>query len=390
MVHLLKVQQIPHMQPSQLSLHPLIELCTGSIEDVILAAELDVDRIELNSGMAVGGLTPPAGLVAAALRTFDGPIIAMVRPREAGFAYTNAEFTQMLNDCEFLLASGVEGIAIGFLKSDGSVDIERCIQLRRLFPTATLVFHKAFDATPDLAQASQQLIDSGFNRILTSGGRAVAIDGSRVIRELRNSFGADIEYIVGGGVRANNLESIIRETGCNQIHTAARTVIADPSTDNNSGLDFGNVCRNGVSGYGAADRAQLCEMMLIASKSSGHSDRKSRGGCQTSGCDGSLARGTTKSLPVIESCDHCSACCRQTPIPPFQPGEEEVWNVPIEWLIPVQMRIAADQQFEMLPCVWLDQNMNRCLHYDHRPQACRDFQINSDLCRLSRWDEGRI
>ncbi len=95
----------------------------------------------------------------------------------------------------------------------------------------------------------------------------------------------------------------------------------------------------------------------------------------------------THSLPVIESCDGCSACCRRTPIPPFQPGEEVARDIPPEWLIPVQTRIAADQQFDLLPCVWLDQRAQRCVHYDSRPQACRDFQINSDLCHLSRWDE---
>jgi Fe-S-cluster containining protein len=95
----------------------------------------------------------------------------------------------------------------------------------------------------------------------------------------------------------------------------------------------------------------------------------------------------TQSLPVIESCDGCSACCRRTPIPPFQPGEEVARDIPLEWLTPVQARIAADQQFDLLPCVWLDQLTHRCVHYDARPQACRDFQINSDLCRLSRWDE---
>jgi Fe-S-cluster containining protein len=97
----------------------------------------------------------------------------------------------------------------------------------------------------------------------------------------------------------------------------------------------------------------------------------------------------THVLPIIESCDDCSACCRQTPIPPFLPGEEEQWNVPTEWLMPVQQRIDADLQFEVLPCVWLDIDSNRCRHYEHRPQACRDFQINSDLCRLSRWDQDR-
>ena len=257
MVRLSKVQQIPHMQPpqypsSQRSSSLLIELCAGSIEDVILAAELQIDRIELNSGMAVGGLTPPAGLVAAARRTFRGPITAMVRPREAGFAYTEAEFTQMLDDCEFLLASGVDG--------------DRCTQLRRLFPIATLVFHKAFDAVPDLNLASQQLMDIGFNRILTSGGRASAIDGAATIRHLQNVYGTQIEYIVAGGVRAHNLDCIVRETGCHQIHTAARTVVADPSMDRNCQLDFGSVIRDGVCGFGTADHTQLRELMSIASK----------------------------------------------------------------------------------------------------------------------------
>jgi Fe-S-cluster containining protein len=93
-------------------------------------------------------------------------------------------------------------------------------------------------------------------------------------------------------------------------------------------------------------------------------------------------------LPIIQSCDDCGACCLRTPIPPFQPGEEAILNVPQEFLTAVSARIAADQQFESLPCVWLDVETRRCRHYDLRPQACRDFQINSDLCRLSRWDEG--
>lgn len=95
----------------------------------------------------------------------------------------------------------------------------------------------------------------------------------------------------------------------------------------------------------------------------------------------------TSPLPVIESCEGCSACCQRTPVPPFQPGEEVALNVPDALLQPIQQRILADQHFDLLPCVWLDQQTGLCLHYDLRPQACRDFQIGGDLCRLSRWDE---
>lgn len=75
-------------------------------------------------------------------------------------------------------------------------------------------------------------------------------------------------------------------------------------------------------------------------------------------------------------------------MPPFQPGEEASREVPEEWLQPIHDRVAADQYFDLLPCVWLDIETKRCRHYDYRPQACRDFEVNSQLCRLSRWDEG--
>ncbi len=97
---------------------------------------------------------------------------------------------------------------------------------------------------------------------------------------------------------------------------------------------------------------------------------------------------TGSKLPLIETCDQCAACCLQTPLPPFQPGEEVARDVPDELLQPIRDRIAADQEFALLPCVWLDCVSLRCRHYDLRPQACRDFALGSDLCRLSRWDAG--
>lgn len=96
----------------------------------------------------------------------------------------------------------------------------------------------------------------------------------------------------------------------------------------------------------------------------------------------------SEALPQIVSCDRCAACCKRTPVPPFQPGEEAVWNVPAWMLEPVHERIRRDEHFELLPCVWLDEATLRCRHYEFRPQACRDFEPGSPLCQLSRDDEG--
>jgi copper homeostasis protein len=139
-----------------------VELCCGGIEDVRLVAALEVDRIELNCGMAVGGLTPSATLAKACRAIFNGPIAAMVRPREGGLCYSQSEFHQMLDESEFLLAQGLGGIATGFLTQEGAIGIARCSVLRARFPATTLVFHKAFDVTADPAFALQlrQLLEA--------------------------------------------------------------------------------------------------------------------------------------------------------------------------------------------------------------------------------------
>ena len=78
----------------------------------------------------------------------------------------------------------------------------------------------------------------------------------------------------------------------------------------------------------------------------------------------------------------------RTPIPPFEPGEEHQKQVPPDLMAPVFQRIEAEQHFDMIPCVWFCSETRSCRHYDLRPDHCRQFEIGSDLCRLSRWDEG--
>ncbi|MCA9060177.1 MAG: YkgJ family cysteine cluster protein [Planctomycetaceae bacterium] len=93
-------------------------------------------------------------------------------------------------------------------------------------------------------------------------------------------------------------------------------------------------------------------------------------------------------LPIIDSCDDCGACCQRTPVPPFAPGEEAAHEIPSEWANRIAARIAVGQEFDLLPCVWFDRETRRCCCYEIRPAACRAFEVGSDLCRLSRWDEG--
>lgn len=238
----------------------LIELCCGGIDDVALAASAGVDRIELNCAMPVGGLTPSVGLVHAARRIFSGPVIGMVRPREGGFCYSLAEFLQMLDDSESLLARKLDGLAVGFLMADGQIDVARCRKLRALFPNTTLVFHKAFDVTPDQETAMQQLIDCGFNRILTSAGMPTAAQGKTRLRALRELAGEHIEVLPGGGIRAGNVRAIVEQSGCNQIHSAVREAVNDSSTQHNEAFNFG-LPGDTSGGYGRAASNLLDDLL---------------------------------------------------------------------------------------------------------------------------------
>ena len=175
----------------------LFELCAGGIGDVLLGTRLGVDRIELNCGMVAGGLTSSLALTMQSRALFSGPIIAMIRPREGGFCYSDSEALLMFYEAEQLLALGVNGIAIGFLKPDRTIDIDRCRQLRSLLPNAELVFHKAFDWTPDFSISLKQLIDCGFNRILTSAGFLSSAHGAHSLSSLQQQSGSPLEILPG-------------------------------------------------------------------------------------------------------------------------------------------------------------------------------------------------
>jgi copper homeostasis protein len=153
----------------------------------------------------------------------------MVRPREGGFVYSEAEFRLMLREGESLLENGMDGLATGFLTPNLQINTVRCAEFRREFPNTTLVFHKAFDFVSDRTVALQQLIDCGFDRILTSGGAKTAVEGAIELSRLHQLASGQIEILPGGGIRAENVASLVQATGIRQIHSAAREVASELS-----------------------------------------------------------------------------------------------------------------------------------------------------------------
>src|SRR5579871_5085061 len=124
----------------------LLEIAVASVADAIAAEEAGADRLELNSAMALGGLTPSPGLLIEVKRRVRIPVMVMIRPRSGGCCYTDADFDVMQRDAEFALANGADGLVFGLLDAEGRVDSPRCREFVKLAGAKTpLVFHRAFD-----------------------------------------------------------------------------------------------------------------------------------------------------------------------------------------------------------------------------------------------------
>lgn len=217
----------------------LLEVCCGSVEDVLQAERGGADRVELNSCLFHGGLTPSVGALITAKRLSKLPVMAMVRPRQGGFCYTDAEYRTALADAGALLENGADGLVFGFLNADGTLDATRTKELVRLASGKQKVFHRAIDVAPDWKKMLSQLIELGVDRVLTSGQAPDAYYGAEVIRQMVDFAQGAIQILPGGGVSLRNLDRIVAATGCRQIHVAKFRQAEDLSTANNPDIFYG-------------------------------------------------------------------------------------------------------------------------------------------------------
>lgn len=232
----------------------LLEVCCGSAEDAIEAATGGAGRVELCSSLFLGGLTPSLGSLLEVKQRNKIPVIAMNRPRQAGFCYSAAEFAVMERDTDLLLEHGADGVVFGILNADGTVDVRRTRALRTRIGSRPAVFHRAFDVTPDPFCALEQLIDLGITRVLTSGQKNAAPQGSDPIRRLIERADGRIEVLPGAGITLENIRQFVASTGCTQIHMTAFSSRTDTSTLANPDIQFGSPNGPPESAYELTDR----------------------------------------------------------------------------------------------------------------------------------------
>ncbi|MDO4940852.1 MAG: copper homeostasis protein CutC [Erysipelotrichaceae bacterium] len=202
-----------------------VEICVGNVDDAIIASKYPIDRIELNSSLELGGITPSLEVLKYLKTHINTPICCMDRPRGGDFEYSNLEYQIMLNDAKLMLENGADGVVFGFLK-DNHIDIDRTRTMVELIHSygKEAIFHKAFDELEDIDGGCKELIDLKVDRILTSG-KAVypdILEGCKRINELVNKYKGQIQLLPGGGVRTHNIIDVIKTSNAMQIHMTSK------------------------------------------------------------------------------------------------------------------------------------------------------------------------
>lgn len=205
-------------------MRPMLEVCVEDVAGIEAAIAGGADRIELCAALAVGGLTPPASLIAAAAQA-PIPVHLLARPRDGNFTYSAAEAALVASDIRAAAEAGLAGVVIGASRADHRLDAAMlagwiAVARGRERPLS-LTLHRAFDLCPDPMTELEIAIEVGFDRILTSGGAPKAMDGRETLTALVRAAGDRLTILAGSGIDEMTLPPIL-DTGVREVHASCR------------------------------------------------------------------------------------------------------------------------------------------------------------------------
>ena len=209
-----------------------VEICANSVQSAINAAAGGAHRIELCENLEAGGTTPSYGTIKTTIAKTSLPVYVLIRPRPGDFCYIDDEMEIMKHDIQVVKDLGAKGVVLGVLKDDGQVDLPRTRELVSLAKHAPnslgVTFHRAFDETAgDPMAALEDVINTGCDRLLTSGMHATAEEGILMLMKLNEKSDGRIAIMAGRGVTPENAPIILDTTQVKEIHASATSQVVD-------------------------------------------------------------------------------------------------------------------------------------------------------------------
>jgi len=202
-----------------------LECCVDSVESAIAAKKGGADRLELCSALVIGGLSPSQALYRKIREQADIPIRVLLRPRFGDFCYTDYEHEILKEEVRSFRKLGADGIVIGTMKPDGTLNLEQMKELMEEAQGMTVTLHRAFDMCQDPFQTLEEAKRIGIHTILTSGQKNVCTEGMYLLKELVEQAQGKTEILVGGGVDASVLPVLAEKTKAKAFHMSGKVSI---------------------------------------------------------------------------------------------------------------------------------------------------------------------
>lgn len=217
-----------------------LEICVDNVESAIVSQLAGADRVELCDNLFEGGTTPSYGTISSVRNNISIGLNVIIRPRGGDFLYKAYEYDVMRRDIDICKKCGVDGIVTGILKANGDIDIKRTAMLIEYAYPLPVTFHRAFDLCADPEKGLEDIISTGASRLLTSGQKDKASDGSELIRKLLEQAKQRIIIMPGSGINESNISWIANITGAKEFHLTGRKVINSKMTFRKEGISMGS------------------------------------------------------------------------------------------------------------------------------------------------------
>ena len=203
----------------------LLEVCVDSVESAMAAVHGGADRLELCGNLIIGGTTPSLYLYKEIKKHTDIPVHILLRPRFGDFCYSKAEISVMKQEICAFKKAGAEGVVIGVLKSDGTLDLERMRELIACAEGMHITLHRAFDMCKDPFDTLDQAVELGIQTILTSGQQDSAMKGAQLLNKLVQRAAGRIQLQAGAGVKAEVIVPLFEQTGIRAYHMSGKVTL---------------------------------------------------------------------------------------------------------------------------------------------------------------------
>lgn len=202
-----------------------VEVCVTSVAEAIAAERAGADGVEICSWLGAGGITPSSGLVDAVRAAVRIPVRVLIRPTTGDFVYDPPALHALLLDAEIFGGGGI-GLVVGGLTTTGAMDRDLVRSVKQLAPESELTFHRAVDHASDPLEVLEGCLALGVDRLLTSGGQTLALNGIPLLAELVRRAGEECVVAAAGGVGPANVVDLVQRTGVPEVHFAAQRQVS--------------------------------------------------------------------------------------------------------------------------------------------------------------------